>query len=64
MSRLAHRALDRFEQEDGDFLSRVADGFQAMAADDPSRWVIIDATGDVDVISATVRQAVTERLGL
>jgi dTMP kinase len=64
MSRLAHRALDRFEQEDGAFFSRVADGFQAMAADDPSRWVIIDATGDADVISATVRQAVKERLGL
>jgi dTMP kinase len=64
MSRLAHRDLDRFEQENSDFFQRVRDGFHAMAAADPTHWVVIEAVGDPDVIERAVRSAVTERLGI
>jgi dTMP kinase len=64
MSRLAHRDLDRFEQENGEFFQRVRDGFHAMAANDPQHWVVIEAVGDPDAIESAVRAAVTERLGI
>jgi dTMP kinase len=64
MSRLTHRDLDRFEQENSDFFQRVRDGFHTMAANDPQHWVIIEAVGDPDVIEQSVRSAVTERLGI
>ena len=64
MSRLAHRDLDRFERENGDFFRRVRDGFHAMASDDPSRWCVIDGTGDAAGIANTVRTTVRERLGI
>ena len=64
MSRLAHRSLDRFEQEDGEFFRRVRDGFHAMAAGDPTHWVVLGGTGDIDIIATTVRDVVRDRLGL
>ena len=64
MSRLANRSLDRFEQEDGEFFRRVRDGFHAMAAGDPEHWVVLEGTGDIDVIAASVRDVVHHRLGL
>jgi dTMP kinase len=64
MSRLTHRDLDRFEQENGEFFQRVRDGFHTMAANDPQHWVVIEAVGDPDAIELAVRAAVTERLGI
>ena len=64
MSRLTHRSLDRFEQENGDFFRRVRDGFHTMAANDPQHWVVLDGTGDIEVIAELVRNAVRDRLGL
>lgn len=64
MSRLAHRNLDRFEQENGEFFQRVRDGFHTMAANDPQHWIIIEAVDVPDVIEQAVRSAVTERFGI
>jgi dTMP kinase len=64
MSRLAHRDLDRFERENDDFFRRVRDGFHHMASEDPSRWCVIDGTGDPASIASIVRDAVRERLGI
>lgn len=64
MSRLSHRSLDRFEQEDTAFFTRVRDGFHAMAAADPDHWVVVDGDGDTDTIAAAVRDVVRQRLGL
>lgn len=64
MSRLAHRNLDRFEQENGEFFQRVRDGFHTMAANDPQHWIIIEAVDVPDLIEQAVRSAVTERLGI
>ena len=35
-----------------------------MAAADPDRWVVVDATGPIDEVSATIRAQVRERLGV
>lgn len=64
MSRLTHRSLDRFEQEDREFFRRVRDGFHTMATDDPGHWVVIDGAADVDTIASAVREAVRDRLGV
>ena len=62
--RMHHRQLDRFEREQESFHARVRAGFEEMAAQEPDRWVIIDATSPHEVTAAAIRAAVTERLGL
>ncbi|MDP9361454.1 MAG: dTMP kinase [Acidobacteriota bacterium] len=44
----------RFEAEDLRFHRRVREGYLALAATEPSRFAVIDATGDVDDVSARV----------
>ncbi len=63
-ARMHGRELDRFERESDDFHRRVRDGFAAMAAEDPDHWVVVDADGPLDQVYATLRAAVTERLGI
>ena len=62
--RMRGRELDRFEQEGNEFHQRVRDGFRAMAAAEPQRWVIIDAAAPKDDVAAAIRTAVRERLGI
>lgn len=62
--RMAKRDRDRFELAGDDFHGRVDRGFAAMAADDPDRWVVIDASGDPADVTAAIRGAVRERLGI
>ena len=62
--RMAGRDLDRFEQADAAFHARVRDGFAAMAAADPERWVVLDGSGERDDVAAQIRAAIHARLGL
>jgi dTMP kinase len=62
--RMRGRQLDRFEREDDGFHARVLDGFRVMADADPARWVVIDGGAGMEEVGASVRRAVTERLGL
>ena len=62
--RMGKRELDRFEQAGDDFHRRVQNGFAEMAAADPARWVVVDASGPIDEVTATIRRAVHERLGV
>jgi len=62
-SRLAVTAPDRLEGLDEAFFSRVRDGYLALAADDPSHWVVVDGDGPADEVAAVVFGAVVERLG-
>jgi dTMP kinase len=55
---------DRFESQRGGFHGRVAEGFLALAADDPGGWVVIDGAGEVDDVAQLVLGAVSGRLGL
>ncbi len=62
--RMAKRDRDRFELAGDDFHERVDRGFATMAADDPDRWVVVDASGPAPDVTATIRAAVRERLGV
>jgi dTMP kinase len=62
--RLKHRDLDRFEQSGDDFYGRVLHGFRTMAAEDPARWVTLNADGTPAEVHADIMALVRERLGL
>lgn len=64
MTRIGHRALDRFEQEEAGFFERIVEGFRAMARDDAARWVVIDGRRSPDEIADDVRRVVRERFGI
>ena len=55
-------APDRFEAEDIKFHKGLRDAFHKIAADDPKRCVLIDATAGPDPVSLLVWDAVRERL--
>ncbi|MXZ51718.1 MAG: dTMP kinase [Acidimicrobiaceae bacterium] len=57
-------SVDRFEGAGRDFLDRVRGGYLAMAEADPARWVVVNADGPVDEVSARVLSAVRDRLGV
>ncbi len=67
--------LDRLEQaevacdsgpESGadTFISQVRNGYLELAAADPERWIVVDASGNSADIAATVLQHVKDRLSL
>ena len=62
--RMAKRDRDRFELAGDDFHDRVDRGFATMAADDPERWVVIDASGTPETVTAAIDAAVRDRLGV
>lgn len=55
---------DRFEQEGAAYHARVREAFLALAAADPARCAVLDATGTVDEVAEAVTRIVGERLGL
>lgn len=58
------KVLDRFEKEGPDFHERVCQGYLAQAFADPDRWVVIDASRDIDTIAREIRDIVKNRLGI
>lgn len=52
------RVYDRLEEVGGDFPARVREQFLALAAAEPDRFVVIDATLPLDVIASTIRDRV------
>lgn len=56
--RLGRSHRDRIESGGDDFLARVHAGFRLLAAQDPRRWRVVDASGTVDEVAALVRKAV------
>jgi dTMP kinase len=66
MARAAARrgtgAPDRFEAEDVKFHQQLRDGYLQIAADEPQRCVLIDATADPGTVAANVWAAVRDRL--
>jgi dTMP kinase len=53
---------DRLEAEGAAFHVRVAEGFRRLAAEDPSRWVVVDGRRSVDEVASAVRSAVRDHL--
>ena len=60
--RLDGRQLDRFELAGAAFHQRVLEGFRAMAAADPERWITVTTERSADAVAADVLAAVGERL--
>lgn len=59
-----NKAFDRLESEKAEFHTRVRDGFLALAADEPARWLVIDATLSVEQIAQTIGERVDALLGV
>lgn len=55
---------DRLEAAGATFHQRVQEGFAALAARDPERWVVVDATGSVEEVAERVWSAVSKQLCL
>ena len=53
----------RYESLPRDFHTRVRTGFLEIAAREPKRCIVIDATGTVDAIAQAIADAVSGRLG-
>lgn len=65
LARKAPGDVTRFEAEfDLDFHRRVRAGFLGLAALEPERFVVIDATAPIDEVAAAIRQAVDRRMSV
>ena len=62
--RMSERELDRFERAGVEFHQRVRAGFAEMAAADPQRWIVVDASREKETTATTIRNAVRDRLGI
>ncbi|MDQ1136127.1 dTMP kinase [Microbacterium sp. SORGH_AS 1204] len=59
----ADKPFDRLEAEKEEFHARVREGFLSLAADEPGRFLVLDARAAPEELAARVRNAVAERLG-
>ena len=57
-------AADRFETAGADFHVRLRAGFHALAAAEPARFAVIDATADCATVAARVREKLRETIGV
>ena len=56
-------ADDRMEAEGAGFHARVADGYRALAAAQPDRWVVVDGDGPPGDVAERVSKVVADKLG-
>lgn len=56
------KEFDRLENEKQDFHARVRDGFLALAAAEPKRWLVLNAADDRDVIASAIAARVHDLL--
>lgn len=63
-TRLAARTTyDRLEAEAADFHARVREGYLALAAAEPDRFLVLDASSPVEELAAAIRTRVDALLG-
>jgi len=55
---------NRMDAQSLAFHRRVREGYHALIAEDPERWVCIAADGELDAIQAQIRAAVMTRLSM
>jgi dTMP kinase len=55
-------AWNRMEQKEIAYHERVRAGYLAMAAQEPSRWVVVDATASLKTVQAAIRERVEREL--
>lgn len=56
-------AWNRMEQHALAFHERVRSGYLTMAAEEPCRWVVVDATRSVQEVQATIWKQIVARIG-
>ena len=56
------KQFDRLENEKHEFHARVRDGFLALAAAEPDRWLVLNAADDRDALAQAIAQKVTQLL--
>ena len=54
---------DRFEQEELTFHHRVREGYLKLAAGEPERWLVVDATQDKEKVAGIIWHRVSQLLG-
>ena len=65
LGRKSGHEVTRFESEfDVDFHRRVRDGFLAMAAGEPDRFFVVDATRPEEAVESAIAEAVSRLTGL
>jgi dTMP kinase len=55
-------AWNRMEQKEIAYHERVRAGYLAMAAEEPDRWVVVDARPDFSTVQATIRERIGRSL--
>ncbi|MHC2334556.1 dTMP kinase [Bradyrhizobium sp. USDA 4454] len=61
-ARRGNATADRFEAEGSKFHQDLRDAYRRIAAEDPERCILIDATPDPDTVTATIWAALREHL--
>ncbi|MDD4985263.1 MAG: dTMP kinase [Dehalococcoidales bacterium] len=54
---------DRFEQEELAFHYRIREGYLKLAADEPERWLVVDATQSKEKVAGAIWRRVSQLLG-
>jgi dTMP kinase len=62
LARKKGREKDRFEQEELAFHQRVRQGYLKLAAEEPQRWLVVDAKQPKDKVSRIIWQRVSQIL--
>ncbi len=63
--RVANEAeMNRLDLEQISFHQRVRQGYHALAAEEPARWLVVNADRPVEVVQADLRQLLANRLPL
>ena len=62
LARKSTKKQDRFEQEEVAFHQRVRQGYLKLAASDPERWLVIDASKNKEEIAQIIWQRVRQLL--
>jgi len=62
LARKKDKKRDRFEQEDIAFHQRVREGYLKLAASEPKRWLVLDATQSKRKIAELIWQKVSQLL--
>ena len=62
LARKVDKGRDRFEQEDTAFHRKVREGYLRLAADEPERWLVVEASQSKAKVEAAIWQRVSQLL--